>query len=539
MARRRGRASLLLVLAVTAMSGGCTSPSSPEPGAALAAGERLYRAGLLASGKPAAAVAADDVAMAGRQAACVSCHQRSGMGSSESWVVAPPVTKAALYAPVSARRRNRPAYTDETLARAVREGVDPAGQPLDRTMPRYDLPERDMTALIAYLKTLSAEVSPGVTEEVIHFATVVADGVDASTMLALLTGYFEEKNRGTRNETRRAKAGPSFMRNVNRAYRKWVLHTWTLQGAPDGWGAQLEAHYRAQPVFAVVSGMTGGPWQPVHEFCERNRIPCVLPNTDVPALANGDYYSVYFSQGLTLEAKAVAAHLERRDAAGRIVQLFRDDANGRTASDALRAALADNERVSVVDVPLGDGGTLAPDAVERALADGKPAAVVAWVSADGVAVLEPLLRRIADGPRAYLSATLLGRAVAAVPAAVRGRSFLAHPFSLPPDFRQRFRRAQVWLQRRGVTATDERLVAQTFFACLVVSDALMHITQDYFYRDYFLEFVDHLDTAARFSIAHPSPSFGPGQRYLSKGCYIVDLARDDRQAVRDAEWIVP
>lgn len=531
-----GRRALFILVLVLA---GCDRPAAlPAPGAALAVGERLYREGRLASGQPASALVGGDVPMVGAQAACVSCHQRSGMGSSEGWLVAPPVTEAALYAPVRGRRRNRPGYTDKTLARALREGVDPAGQLLDRAMPRYDLPADELKALIAYLRTLSAAPSPGVTQESIHFATVTTDGADAAAMLAVLTRYFEEKNRGTRNEGRRAESGPFYLQNVNRAYRKWVLHPWRLEGPPETWGEQLDARYRAKPVFALISGMSGGTWQPVHEFCQRHAIPCVLPNTDLPVVADGDYYTLYFSQGLTLEARTIAAHLREGDTATAIVQMFRDDTAGTTAATALRKVLADRAGLSVTDVAIrGDTGLNASTAA-RALGEGT-AAIVAWLSPADVIALAPLLPPGNDGPKVYLSSTLLRGEVSAIPVAVRRRSLLAHSFALPSDFRQRFRRVEAWLRQRGIPVTDERIVAQTHFACRVLAEGMMHITQDYFYRDYFLEFVDHLDATARFSIAHPSPSFGPGQRYISKGCYILDLAREDLQAAQDPEWIVP
>ena len=42
---------------------------------------------------------------------------------------------------------------------------DPAGQELAAIMPRYQLSEKDVVALTSYLKTLSAELSPGVDDQ--------------------------------------------------------------------------------------------------------------------------------------------------------------------------------------------------------------------------------------------------------------------------------------------------------------------------------------------------------------------------------------
>jgi mono/diheme cytochrome c family protein len=47
-----------------------------------------------------------------------------------------------------------PPYSDALIARAITQGIDPAGKPLDWTMPRWQMTEEDRNDLIAYLKTL-------------------------------------------------------------------------------------------------------------------------------------------------------------------------------------------------------------------------------------------------------------------------------------------------------------------------------------------------------------------------------------------------
>lgn len=49
---------------------------------------------------------------------------------------------------------DHPAYSDELIKRAITEGLDPAGHPLDLVMPRWQLSDQDLDDLIAYLKTL-------------------------------------------------------------------------------------------------------------------------------------------------------------------------------------------------------------------------------------------------------------------------------------------------------------------------------------------------------------------------------------------------
>jgi len=40
------------------------------------------------------------------------------------------------------------------IKRAITKGIDPAGEPLDWTMPRWQFGDEDVADLLAYLKTL-------------------------------------------------------------------------------------------------------------------------------------------------------------------------------------------------------------------------------------------------------------------------------------------------------------------------------------------------------------------------------------------------
>jgi hypothetical protein len=92
---------------------------------------------------------------------------------------------------------NRDPYTDSTLARAIREGLDSQGRPLSYLMPRFALNDADMAALIGYLDKLAVRRVPGVTDTMLQFATIFtpdADPVKRGGVLDVLEHYFAEKN---------------------------------------------------------------------------------------------------------------------------------------------------------------------------------------------------------------------------------------------------------------------------------------------------------------------------------------------------------
>ena len=89
----------------------------------------------------------------------------------------------------------------------------------------------------------------------------------------------------------------------------------------------------ARNPMAVEPGIAGRTWTPVHRFNEQEQIPCLLPNVDLPVMGDGDFYSVYYSAGVLLEAEFMAVKLP----AGmrRVVQVFRADDIGAAAAKSL------------------------------------------------------------------------------------------------------------------------------------------------------------------------------------------------------------
>src|SRR5262245_2084558 len=214
---------VLLIILATLIHVGKAADQVPEP-EQVAWGRRLYLDGTLGPSQPLTGRVQDNVALTAPPAACVHCHQRSGLGTTEGGSVVPAITGPALAQAATIGQRQRPAYSDETLVRAIREGVDAAGQPLHPLMPRYVLPDAAASALIAYLKTLSAHWSPGVSEREVHFATVVTADVTPvrrQAMLDVLDAYFMETNAGRTLADRRS-YGPSRTLSAAGSARAWV-----------------------------------------------------------------------------------------------------------------------------------------------------------------------------------------------------------------------------------------------------------------------------------------------------------------------------
>jgi hypothetical protein len=512
-----------------------------------AAGASIYLDGRLASGEPVRATVQKGVALSGTAAACVNCHRRSGLGGSEGQNPIRPIAGSLLFSPshtAFVRRRAgagggaplRPAYDRASLARALREGVDPTGRALDALRPRYARDDHEIDALKTYLDGLSTAAAPGVSDHEIHFATVIAPGVDPDrrrALLDVLQAFFRDKNGGTRKETRRRDARSEQM---YLAYRTWVLHVWELTGAPETWRAQLDAAYRQQPVFAVIGGLGRGSWQPVHAFCEGNAVPCVFPDVDYPVVEGAGYHSLYFSRGLALEADVLARQLADTGAE-RIVQVFRDDATGRVPAQALREALG-RRGVALVDYPVSGAGAVPAAVWAGMLREARPATLVAWLDPADVQGLAATGAPPAGLQAVYLSASLSAGPHAGLPDGWREHVRMVHPFAPPGQTERQLARMNVWLRARQVAPGDPRTQANAYFAATVTGDAISHIGE-YFSRDYFIERIEQMAETSLSPSIYPRLSLGPGQRFASRGGYILGFPQGAATPVPVSDWLVP
>lgn len=529
--------AVVLVALLTAL------PPDPE------LGRRIYRDGVLPSGAPLAGTLQGDVPVAGADFGCAACHRRSGFGSSEGGAYVPPITAPVLFAErrldradlfrelyqevqprtVMARVRDpraRPAYDDASLAVAVREGRDPTGRRLDPLMPRYALDDDDMAHLVAYLHTLSAAPAPGVDAERIHFATAFDASADAEArraVRAVMEAYVRRKNADTAGQLARPGFSPWHMDDFVGSFREWVLHEWQLEGPPSTWTEQLEAFYAERPVFAMLGGLGRQDWRPVHDFCERHEVPCLFPVTDLPVVDEEGAYALYFSRGLTLEAEALARHLGETPE-DRVVQVWRG--NGAVPARALREALGD----TVVGGELDDG-------TRDLLVETRPTVLVLWLDDAGLRELTDLPSSVRE---VYLSASLVDEIPTAWgDPAWRGRVRLTYPYALPGHEEPRIYRLRAWMRSRGIARTHERLQLEAYFALSIADHALMHLVES-FSRDFFVESVEHEAENALNPGVYPRLSLGPGQRFASKGCYVVRLAAEAPGGIEAVGgWIVP
>jgi hypothetical protein len=126
-----------------------------------------------------------------------------------------------------------------------------------------------------------------------------------------------------------------------------------------------------------------------------------------------------------------------------------------------------------------------------------------------------------------------------LPDAWLARARMLHPFELPPGRALQMARIKAWLRARGIPLTDERAQANAFFAASVAGDAIYHLGRN-FSRDYLIERIEHMTSSSLFTSVYPHLSLGPGQRYASRGGYVLGFAPGGQSDPAPfGGWLVP
>lgn len=157
----------VLCMCVLAVAMPCTGTMA---NANMGLGESIFRYGIGRDGREVSAhIGEAGISLSGGAVACANCHGEDGAGGGESFVRAPDIRWYALskpYGAVVAGGAIRSGYDLASVSLALRTGRRSDAQWLDPAMPRFDLADDEIRALVQYLTELqdadssSSEASP-------------------------------------------------------------------------------------------------------------------------------------------------------------------------------------------------------------------------------------------------------------------------------------------------------------------------------------------------------------------------------------------
>jgi ABC-type branched-subunit amino acid transport system substrate-binding protein len=435
--------------------------------------------------------------------ACATCHGPDGRGRPEGGLAPPPVGWAELARPgghVHEAGRRHPPFDARSLARAVTEGLDPAGNPLDPAMPRFSLSREEAEALAAYLHVVDRETDPGVADRTLRVATVLPTAGRAAAlgevMRRILDASFAELN---------AAGGVHG--------RRLVLAVAGYDSDAGGAAEALADLVAREPPFALVSGFAPGAEDALAALAERERIPLVAPFVlATPASAEGGRYTFYALAGIREQAVALARFAAREGPVGAAATVLHPRA-GAAATAAADAGAA----LRSAGFSPGEDRTF-DDAAAGAAQSSGAGGVILFLGGDEH--LAAFLRSGAAAAAARVLALgpLAGRAAADAPPGFDGRIFLAYPSAPLAEGSPGAEALRRLRARAGVgpRAPAAQLAAAT--AAAVLAEGLRRTGR----RASREALVAALEGLTRFDAALAPPiTFGPGRRAGAAGAYVV------------------
>jgi len=286
-----------------------------------------------------------------------------------------------------------------------------------------------------------------------------------------------------------------------------------------------------------------------------------------------------------LEADVLARHFLGQSKQPRhVVQIYRDDDAGRAASLEFVHALADS-KISVENQIL-QTDVSAESALRKSLSKIKRNDVVMFWLRPGDLLALDKIKPVAGIN--YFSTILAKVEYLKISPAWKVRARLIYPYELPEKREANLAYFHAWLNLRNLPLIDEPMQSEAFFALNFLTDTIAEML-DNMYRDYLVERAEIMlskregekaeqetrdrvflgqpgelekkhgamtaDESVRIHIAgsqktkevkslgttiYPHLSLGPGQRFASKGGYIVRFAEGKSdKLIAESDWIIP
>jgi ABC-type branched-subunit amino acid transport system substrate-binding protein len=456
---------------------------------------------------------------------CVNCHGHDGVGLVESGVTATTISWEELtkaYGVKHPTGRERPAYREDTVARAITEGVDAAGNTLDAAMPRYAMSQDDLQDLIRYLKRLGTILDPGLSETLIRLGTILpARGRFApmgQAMRGIMHAYFDELNQG----------GGIYNRKLQLVVADY----------PDNLNGTLATARQLldEDIFAIFGAFIAGGDIEIADLVESEEVPLVGPLTlfteDISAL---NRFTFYLFSGLREQMRALVVYARQQlvKPDPRVAVLYPE---GEIPADIV-AAIEEQCRKqgwnSLDKISFPAGGL---DAALLVSPLGQKGTEAIFFLGSGEE-LQALLRAAESAhwnPYVFVSGSRVGEGILDVPMVFSHRVFLAYP-TLPSDQRDAgMNELSQLLEKHKLPRVHLAAQISAYCAAKILVEGLKRVGRNLSREKLVasLEKLHDFDTGLT-----PRITYGPNRRIGALGAYIVTVDLEKRDFVPASKWI--
>jgi len=478
---------------------------------AQARGKQIYHQGSSAAGRDIEAIIGDEgVTLPASAVPCSSCHGPDGLGREEGGLVPPDIRWSHLtknYGHVHDNGRRHPAFDPAGVARALRTGMDPADNRLDRSMPLYRMADEDMADLVAYLEYLERDLDPGVAPDRVQVATLLPltgpAGRLGQAMAQVMHAHFEDVNAG----------GGVFGRRVE-------LLTVPFAASPEATLDTLRAAFDKEGIFALVGAYTVGFDDALLAMLREARVPLVGPFTLDPGDGFTDAAAFYMYPGFDEQARALVerAVTEASARTAPVVIAGPEGARVEHLVAAVKDQLADRTAAEPLVERYPPGALDATALAAKVRESGSEAVFFFGARPELDALLDALASTGEQGPRMYLLSSFVGSPLFEAPAAFHYRLFLAYP-TFSSDITAEGRAAYARLAERAALPRDHvQAQIAAFAAARLLVEGLRRAGRDLSRA----HLVEGLEALYDFRTGLTPPlTYGPNRRIGARGAHVV------------------
>ena len=492
-------------------------------------GKFIYLRGISPTGKEITAFLGDATTeFPGATMLCANCHGFDGRGNPEGGVVPSDITSDALtksYGITHQSGRKHPPYTAHALELAITKGVDPAGNKLPNTMPRYWMSREDLADLVAYLKRLGKDQDPGLTEKSITIGTIVAgQGPLAETgqaVKAALGAYFEEINA----------QGGIYNRRIE-------LRVAQSAGDPKKPMAGIEQFIDDQQIFAMAGAFIAGSDKEVATLIEEKEVVLVGPSTLYPETGFPmNRHIFYLLSGLREEAGVLVNFIGEKlqKQSPRFAIAYPDTASPDGVADAIEEQAKKRGYKSVARISYARAQFNATPLARRLNESGADAVFFLGSTREQTSLLIEA-DKLKWNPYVLMPSTLASKEILDAPLGFKDKIFLSFPF-LPSDQTPDGVTEFLTLAEKHKLPTGHLAAQLSAYCSAKILIEGLKLSGKELSREKLIRSLEGLyDFETGLS---PRISYGPNRRIGAFGAYIVGVDPAQKQFIPASKWITP
>jgi hypothetical protein len=258
-------------------------------------------------------------------------------------------------------------------------------------------------------------------------------------------------------------------------------------------------------------------------------------------ISTTDWYTLYFSKGFYQEGEAAAKFLNGSADISPdtpVIQIYRNSEQSRAMAKGFEEAWIGNNQKIPETRMLNSKEMVTAEFWKQFAALHKDSVILLWLGPLDLSSIATLAETPDKPKMIFLSSSLLGKEMYDLPEMLRKILFITYPYRLPEDF-GRYQPSIAGLHKSTKFPTDYSIIqSKTGLNIMIVTKSIFML-KGYLNRDRFLEVIDMMQDEIMVPL-YPRLSFGPGQRSISKGCYIVQMTDGPApKIIGVSDWVIP